>query len=66
MQQSDEKEDGVSKVANFLGGLGGLVTVTECEPAPERRAVTSNVTKRPKIRQEILKSGDIGAVPKSS
>jgi len=46
MQGVKEKENGLDKVEMFLGtGLGSV----EEEAVPERRAVTSNKTHRPKL-----------------
>ena len=45
MQDVRGKDDGMNKVAAFLGG--GLTAVTE--DIPEKRAHTTNATKRPKI-----------------
>lgn len=47
MANQKDKEDGMSKVAMFLGS--GLEAVTEDEPLPNRRAVTSYKDNRPKI-----------------
>ena len=56
MQNNGQKEDAQSKVALFLGT--GLGEVTEEDPIPERRAVTSYKNQRPKLLSENLKVDD--------